>query len=43
MNRDSIREMLADIEGAVTKDFASLPRHRNDNGGTRPLTRTSKT
>ena len=33
MNRDNIREMLADIEGAVTEDIASLPQYRNDNEG----------
>jgi hypothetical protein len=31
MNRDNIREMLADLEEAVTE--ASLPRYRNDNEG----------
>jgi len=33
MSRDNIREMLADIEEAVTENFASLPRYRNDNEG----------
>jgi hypothetical protein len=33
MSRDNIREMLADIEGAVAENFASLPQYRNDNEG----------
>jgi hypothetical protein len=33
MNRDNIREMLANIEEAVTENFASPPRYRNDNEG----------
>ena len=32
MSRDNIREMLADIEEAVTENL-SLPRYRNDNEG----------
>jgi hypothetical protein len=31
MNRDNIREMLANIEEAVTENLASPPRYRNDN------------
>ena len=37
MNQDNIRAMLADIEGAVTEDLASLPRYRNDNEGDAPV------
>jgi hypothetical protein len=33
MSRDNIREMLANIEEAVTENFASPPRYRNDNEG----------
>jgi hypothetical protein len=37
MNRDNIREMLANIEEAVTENFASPPRYRNDNEGDEDL------
>src|SRR5262245_43884363 len=33
MNRDNVRELLASIEEAVTENFASPPRYRNDNEG----------
>jgi hypothetical protein len=33
MSRDNIREMLANIEEAVTENFVSPPRYRNDNEG----------
>jgi hypothetical protein len=32
MNRDNVREMLANIEEAVTENLVSPPRYRNDNG-----------
>jgi hypothetical protein len=31
MTRDNIREMLANIEEAVTENLVSPPRYRNDN------------